>query len=352
MTPDDLAAISIPPDTPLKAALETIDAGRRQIALVVDENKRLLGTLTDGDVRRALLAGVALDDQVSRAMNAAPTTLSAQKRPSAIRRLMRQTGFQHVPLLDGEGRLCDLATQADLFGTVARRTRVVLMAGGLGTRLRPLTETVPKPMLPVGGKPLLEQIVLAFADQGFERFTISVNYRGEMVRDHFGDGSSFGVEIEYVEEDRRMGTAGALSLLPKRPESPFIVMNGDLLVDLAFERLLEFHAEKDAAATLVVREWTHQVPYGVVRIEDDLMIGIEEKPVQSFYVNGGVYVISPDALDHLEPGQPCEMPDFLTRVASGGGRVAAWPLRDYWRDVGRIDDLEAARSEFPDVFGG
>ena len=257
-----------------------------------------------------------------------------------------------MPVLDAEGRLVDLATVDDLFGVTPKDTRIVLMAGGLGTRLRPLTETIPKPMLPVGGKPLLEQIIGVFADQGFWRISISVNYRAEMVRDHFGDGSDFGVEIDYVEEDRAMGTAGALSLLPDKPDAPFVVMNGDLLVALQFSELLSFHKDMRATGTMVVRDYEYQVPYGVVRSENGLMTAIEEKPVERFFVNGGIYILSPEALDHLTPDEPLDMPDLLTRITGTGGRVGVYPLRDYWRDIGRIDDLEAARSEFDSVFRG
>ena len=351
MNRDELQALVIAPETTLREALGVIDRGRRQIALVVSEDGTLCGTLTDGDVRRGILRGIELDAPVSDVMNAQPTTMPGDAQPNALRRLMRQTKFQHVPLVDGDGRLVDLATQDALFGVAPKRTRVVLMAGGLGKRLRPLTETVPKPMLPVGGKPILEQIIAGFADQGFERFTISVNYRREMVQEHFGDGSALGVHIDYIEEDQPLGTAGALSLMKTRPQVPFIVMNGDLLVNIDFQSLLAFHAEKGASATLVAREYEQQVPYGVVRTEDDFMTGIEEKPIQTFLVNGGVYVISPEALDLLERDRALDMPDLLTALTGRGDRVAVWPLRDYWRDIGRVSDLEAARSEFGDVFG-
>ncbi len=257
-----------------------------------------------------------------------------------------------MPVLDADGRLVDLATVEDLFGVTPKDTRIVLMAGGLGKRLRPLTETVPKPMLPVGGKPLLEQIIGVFADQGYSRISISVNYRADMVRDHFGNGSALGVEIDYIEEEKAMGTAGALSLLNQKPDAPFVVMNGDLLVALQFSELLAFHADKGATGTMVVRDYEDQVPYGVVRSDDGLMTGIEEKPVERFFVNGGIYVLSPQALDHLTPGEPLDMPDLLTRITGTGGKVGVFPLRDYWRDIGRIDDLEAARSEFDSVFRG
>ena len=352
MDQDALKELTIAPDVTVRAAIETIDRSKRKIALVVANDGRLIATVTDGDVRRGILRGVDLDGPVDQVMHVSPTTVTEGAADAETRRLIRENKLQHVPVLDAEGRLVDLALVEDLFGVTPRDTRIVLMAGGLGTRLRPLTETVPKPMLTVGGKPLLEQIIGVFADQGFWRVSISVNYRAEMVRDHFGDGSAFGVEIDYIEEKQRMGTAGALSLLSERPSEPFIVMNGDLLVALQFADLLAYHREKSALGTLVVREYEHQVPYGVVRSAEGLMTGIEEKPIERYFVNGGIYVLSPEALDHLTPGDPLDMPDLLLRLGEAGGNVGVFPLRDYWRDIGRIDDLEAARSEFDSVLRG
>ena len=347
---DRLDELTIGPGATVREAIEAIDRSKRQIALVVGENRRLVATVTDGDVRRGILRGVTLDASVSDVMHTTPTTVTEGAPDAATRRLIRARKLQHVPVIDAEGRLVDLATVEDLFGVTPRDTRIVLMAGGLGKRLRPLTETIPKPMLPVGGKPLLEQIIGVFADQGFWRISISVNYRAEIVREHFGDGSDFGVEIDYVEEEQAMGTAGALSLLPEKPDAPFVVMNGDVLVSLRFADLLAFHKDKDARGTMVVREYETQIPYGVVRSDDGLMTGIEEKPIARYHVNAGIYVLSPQALDLLTPGQPLDMPDLLTRVTGQAGRVGVYPLRTYWRDIGRIDDLEAARSEFDSVF--
>jgi len=347
-----LNELTVGPDVSVRAAIEVIDRSKRQIALIVDAEGRLVATVTDGDVRRGILRGVDLDGPVSQVMHTTPTTVTEGAPNAQTRRLIRERKLHHVPVLDDHGRLVDLATVDDLFGVTPKSTRVILMAGGLGTRLRPLTETVPKPMLPVGGKPLLEQIIGVFADQGFWRMSISVNYKAEMVRDYFGDGSDFGVSIDYIEEEQAMGTAGALSLLSEKPDEPFLVMNGDLLVALQFSELLGFHREKNAAGTLVVREYEQQVPYGVVRSTDGLMTGIEEKPIERYFVNGGIYVLSPEALDFLEPGQPMDMPDLLTRLSGADHNVGVFPLRDYWRDIGRIDDLEAARSEFDNVFKG
>lgn len=352
MKTDELKALTVSPEASLREAIEAIDRSGRQIALVVDGAGKLVATVTDGDVRRGILRGVDIDGPVDQVMHLSPTTVTEGAPDAETRRLIRDRKLQHVPVLDQSGHLVDLATVADLFGVTPNNTRVVLMAGGLGTRLRPLTENVPKPMLPVGGKPILEQIIGLFADQGFWRISISVNYRREMVREHFGSGEGLGVEIDYIEEDQRMGTAGALSLLPEKPDEPFVVMNGDVLVALQFSELLAYHREKAAAGTLVVREYEQQVPFGVVRSKDGLMTGIEEKPVERYFVNAGIYVLSPEALDHVTPGDPLDMPDLLSALSNDGKNVGVYPLRDYWRDIGRLDDLEAARSEFDSVFRG
>lgn len=346
-----LRELTIAPDVSVRDAIAAIDRSGRQIALVVDAAGKLVATVTDGDVRRGILRGIDLDGSVEQVMHVTPTTVTVGAPDAETKALIRARKLHHVPVIDAAGRLVDLATVDDLFGVTPKETRVVLMAGGLGKRLRPLTETVPKPMLTVGGKPLLEQIIGVFAEQGFWRISISVNYRREMIEEYFGDGKGFGVEIDYVQEDQAMGTAGALSLLPERPEAPFIVMNGDLLVALQFSDLLAFHGDKGATGTMVVREYEQQVPYGVVRAEDNYMTGIEEKPVERYFVNGGIYVLSPEALDLIPRGAPMDMPTLLSEITSAGQKVAVWPLSDYWRDIGRIDDLEAARTEFDSVFG-
>ncbi len=350
MERDELEKLIISPDVSVRDAIAAIDRSGRKIVLVTDADGHLVASVTDGDVRRGILRGVDLDGPVTEVMHRNPTTVTETAPDAETRALIRARKLYQVPVLDEEGRPVDLALVDDLFGVTAKDTRVVLMAGGLGTRLRPLTETVPKPMLTVGGRPLLEHIIGVFADQGFWRISISVNYRAEMVRAHFGDGTAFGVEIDYIEEDQQMGTAGALSLLAEKPDAPFIVMNGDLLVSLQFSELLDFHAQKKALGTLVVREFEQQVPYGVVRTEEGLMTGIEEKPIERYFVNGGIYILSPEALNHLTTKDPLDMPHLLERLRQGGGRVGVYPLSDYWRDIGRLDDLEAARTEFDSVF--
>lgn len=340
------ATLVIAPDATLRDAIAVIDRGARQIALVVDEAGVLIATVTDGDVRRGLLRGLGLDAPVSEVMNRSPLTVRAEDGHEAAHRVMRARSLHHIPIVDDHGRFVDLAWIDEVSGLVRRETQVVLMAGGLGRRLRPLTETVPKPMLPIGGRPILEHILRNFVDQGFVRFTISLNYLGEKVRAHFGDGTAFGAAIDYVEEQERMGTAGALSLLTERPSAPFLVMNGDLLTQMRFDALLRFHDETGATATLCARPFEMQVPYGVIEADGPYLQGIVEKPVHSHFVNAGIYVLSPVALDALHPGEPLDMPDLFTRLTKTGAKAGVFPLREYWLDIGRQEDLQRARTEF------
>lgn len=217
-------------------------------------------------------------------------------------------------------------------------------------RLRPLTEHLPKPMLPVGDRPLLEVIIRNFLEQGFGRFTISVNYLADVIRSHFGDGSALGVEIDYIDENERMGTGGALSLMKEWPETPFVVMNGDLLTTLSFDQMLRFHMESNSSATMGAREFNMQVPYGVIQAEGTRLVGIEEKPNQSFYVNAGIYILSPLVAEFIKPGEPLDMPELFLRVMRKGDIASVYPIRDYWMDIGRVEDLERARVEFATVF--
>lgn len=343
---DTIASLITSPEASIREAIATIDRGGRQIAMVVDADGRLVATVTDGDVRRGLLRGVDLDAPVSEIMHRDPACARASEGREAAIALMRRKQFHHMPIVDGAGKLVDLLWIDNLTGVAHHDTRVILMAGGLGTRLRPLTETVPKPMLPIGGRPILEHILSNFTEQGFTRFTISLNYRGEMVRDHFGDGTAFGAEIDYVEETEKLGTAGALSLLPDRPEGPFIVMNGDLLTSMRFDALMRFHDETGAMATMCAREYSIQVPYGVIRTDGTRLLGIEEKPVHSHFVNAGIYALSPEALDLIEPGQPLDMPVLFERIIAQGQTPSVFPVREYWMDIGRMEDLERARTEF------
>ncbi|WP_338081965.1 nucleotidyltransferase family protein [Donghicola mangrovi] len=337
-------------DATIRESIAAIDRGARQIALVVDGENRLLGVVTDGDIRRALLRGVDIQAPVSEIVERRFSYVTELQGYAAARRLMREKSIHHVPILGPDNEVLDLVSIDDVSGLRRRDTEVILMAGGLGTRLRPLTETVPKPMLPVGGRPLLELIIENFVEQGFTNFTVSLNYKGEMISDHFGDGAAFGARIKYQQETQRMGTAGALSLLPERPNAPFVVMNGDLLTSMRFDALESFHIENGSIATMCAREYSVQVPYGVIETEGSRLSKIVEKPVHNHYVNAGIYMLSPEALDFIEPETPLDMPVLFERLVEAERIASVFPMREYWIDIGRIEDLERARTEYPSEF--
>lgn len=346
-----LKALTVLETATIRQAMEAIDRGAKQIALVVGEQGQLRATITDGDVRRGHLRGVALDATVTEIMQTGFTAVSEEEGHSAAMRHMRAHGLHQIPIIDATGRLVDLAVIDEKPDTTERNVRVILMAGGLGTRLRPLTETIPKPMLPIGGKPILELILRNLIDQGYNKFTLSLNYRGEMIREYFGDGADIGAEIDYLVEAKRMGTAGALSLIKTRPEQPFIVMNGDLITSIPFDALLRFHAETGAVATMCARDYQIMVPYGVIEVEDTSLRRIVEKPTYSHFVNAGIYVLSPDALNHVEPDEYLDMPTLFERIVAKGGGASVFPMQEYWIDIGRHEDLERARNEFEGLYG-
>ena len=340
----------IGPNATIREAMATIDHGRRQVALVVDETQHLLGTVTDGDIRRSLLLGTTLEAPVSEVMHGNPTVITRAEGLEKAQTIMREEILHQVPIVDDDGRVVDLITINDPVGSASFDTRVVLMAGGLGRRLRPLTDRLPKPMLPVGNRPLLENIIRNFLKQGFHRFTLSLNYQSEIIENHFGNGQKIDCEIDYIHETERMGTAGSLSLLKSRPTNPFMVMNGDLLTTARFDALMNFHVESGSAATVCAREYSMQVPYGVLHTDGTKLQSIEEKPTETYFVNGGIYVLSPKVLDYLEPGTPIDMPEFLDRLMTSEQLVSVFPIREYWIDIGRVEDLDRARSEYAAVF--
>lgn len=341
-----------PPTATIRQAIEVIDIGANQICLVVDQEEHLLGTVTDGDIRRAILRGLDMEAPVELVMNRDPHVASPNESDEVLLNRMMVEIIRQIPLLDGERRVVGLAYIDDLLKPAESRDNwVVLMAGGLGTRLRPLTENAPKPLLSVGDKPLLETILESFVDYNFRRFYISLNYKGEMIKNHFGDGGRWNVDIRYIEENRRLGTAGALQLIPERPTAPLVVMNGDLLTRMNFQHLLDYHRQQEAVATMCVRAYDFQVPFGVVKIEGTRIKGIDEKPLHSFFVNAGIYVLEPDLIDLIPAGQYFDMTTLFETVIEAGHTTAVFPIREYWLDVGQIDDLTRAAGEFDQVFG-
>ncbi|MFM2056680.1 MAG: hypothetical protein RLY71_1065 [Pseudomonadota bacterium] len=342
--------VLVGPQAQVRDALAVIDRTGSQIALVVDPQRRLLGTLSDGDIRRALLKGVALEAPVAQAMHRNPTCASVGDGRAAILAAMRRRGLHQMPVLDAERCVVGLELFGDFFDSPRRPNWVVIMAGGLGTRLGALTRDVPKPMLTVGSRPILETIVRLIAEQGFERIYLAVNYKAEQIEAHFGDGAAMGIDIRYLREQERLGTAGPLSLLPEPPSAPVVVTNADLLTKEDYGRMVDHHVAAQAHATMGVRPFEMQVPFGVVRERDGLIESIEEKPTQRYMVSAGIYVLSPQSLTHVPHGRPFDMPALFDALIAGGQRVRSHHVSSYWLDIGRMPDFERANLDFEEVF--
>ncbi len=346
-----LERITVSPHASLADTVACIDAGAAQVALVVDTDGRLVGTVTDGDVRRGILAGVTLDTPIENVMNRRPVTAPEATPGSDVLATMRRRRIHQIPLVDDAGRLVGLRIIDDLLERTPRHNRVVILAGGRGTRLMPLTNEVPKPLLPVGDRPIVERIIETCRDAGFQRVTLALNYRADLFRDHFGDGSRLGIDVDYLVEDEPRGTAGALSLLDDLPDQPILVMNGDVLTSLSFSHLFDYHTDHGADATMCVREYEHIVPFGVVSVDGHELTGLDEKPSLRFFVNAGIYVIAPSVLKLVPRSGRYDMPELFAKLRADGRPTSAFPIREYWLDVGRHPDLERARADANDVFG-
>jgi dTDP-glucose pyrophosphorylase len=333
----------LPIDSSLQQAIRCLDASSLQIAIITSPDGRMVGTLTDGDIRRGLLRGLELGSPVEGIIHREPLVVPPQWGRDIVLQLMQANKVHQLPVVDEQRRVVGLHLWDDLLTPTLRPNKVVVMAGGRGTRLLPHTEHCPKPMLPVGGKPMLEHIIERARSEGFHRFVLAIHYLGYMIEDHFGDGSKWQVEIEYLREQAPLGTAGALGLLQQRPEDPFLVTNGDVLTDIHYAELLDFHCRHGAAATMAVRlhEWQH--PFGVVKTKGVDIVGFEEKPVSRSHINAGIYVLEPRALELLGPEEHCDMPALFERLQSKHERAIVYPMHEPWLDVGRPDDLKLAR---------
>lgn len=336
--------------TSIMQALKIIDEEALQVAVVIKESGRLQGIVTDGDVRRGLLRGISLDQPVELIMNTDPIYVRLNEERGQVFALMKRKRIYHVPVVDQNYIVVGLELLSNLLQPNVSENRVVLMAGGMGTRLSPLTNNCPKPLLRVGNKPILETILENFYEYGFRKFYISVNYKADMIEEYFGDGQKWGVEISYLRERERLGTAGALSLLPEQVSSPLLVMNGDLLTKVNFQQLLEFHIKHSAMATMCVRDYNFQVPYGVVDVQDHQIMSIVEKPVQRFFVSAGIYVLAPSVLRFIPSGTYFDMPTLFEQIVKSGYTSSAFPVREYWMDIGRMPDFEKANIEFSEMF--
>jgi dTDP-glucose pyrophosphorylase len=345
-----LSTYLVSPSNTIRETLKCINASEG-IALVVDKDRHLIGTVTDGDVRRAVLTGIGLEMPVQRLLELrdkhlypTPVTALAGTSPSELLRLMNERAVRQVPLLDQTGKVVDVALLQDLFAQYEPPLKAVVMAGGFGKRLRPLTEDLPKPMLPIGEKPVLELIIGQLQSAGISKVQLTTHYKPEIIEKHFGDGARFGVEIQYVNEDQPLGTAGALSSVPVSDE-PMLVLNGDVLTQIDFRAMVAFHREHAAELTLGVRQYDFEVPYGVIKCDGVFVQRVDEKPTLNFFVNAGIYLLEPSAHRSIPSGQKFDMTDLIEKLQKEQRRVVAFPVIEYWMDIGRHVDYQQAQED-------
>jgi len=343
---DPLWRAVLPPDATIQQAIQNLDESALQIVLVVDGDGTLVGTVTDGDIRRGFLRGLTLDTRIDSIAFRDSLVVPPELGRETVLQLMHANKIRQLPVTDADRRLLGLHLMDDLVFPHERPNVMVIMAGGKGVRLRPHTENCPKPLLPVGGKPMLEHIIERAKADGICRFVLAIHYLGHMIEEYFGDGSKWQVKIEYLRENTPLGTAGALSLLQPTPAHPILVTNGDVMTDIRYGEVLDFHnRHAGASATMAVRlhEWQH--PFGVVNIRGVDIVGFEEKPTVRTHINAGIYVLDPEALGYLSQGGNCDMPTLFERLQQDSRRTIVYPMYEPWLDVGRPDDLSHARSQ-------
>lgn len=335
----------LPFDSTFKDAIRCLNDSSMKIALVVNKQGVFEGTISDGDIRRGLLKGLDLESPIESVTHRNALVVPPTFGRDMVLQLMRSNQLQQIPVVDEQQRVVGLHIWNDITTPPPRDNLMVIMAGGKGTRLMPYTENCPKPMVLVAGKPMLQHIIERSQQEGFKHFVLAVNYLGNMIEDYFGDGSRFGVKIDYFREQTSLGTVGALSLFTSWPETPFVVTNGDVITDIRYGELLDFHIRHDATATMAVRvhEWQH--PFGVVQLNGVDIVGFEEKPIARTHINAGVYALSPAALDLLGHGDHCDMPTLFERIQAKLLRTVAYPMHEPWLDVGKPEDLKLARDQ-------
>jgi len=343
---EDIKKILVSPASSIKETLEIIDKGVKQIALVVDKNNKLLGTVTDGDIRRAILDGKDLESSVDTVMNKNYTALSIDSNKEELKNTFKNKEINQIPLLDKNNIVRDIVLINDILKNKSKNNYVVLMAGGLGTRLRPLTEDIPKPLLPVGDKPILETIIEQFISFGFNNFIITVNYKADKIRDYFGNGEKYNANITYIEEEKRLGTAGALSLIEQKIDEPFFLMNSDLLTKLNFDSMLRYHLNKDNTLTIASREYKYEVPYGVLGVENEKVTSLEEKPDHKFFVSAGAYILNPELLTRIPGDEYYDITELIDVLLSENKDVGTFPIHEYWLDIGQHEDYKQAKDEY------
>lgn len=338
-----LAKLTVQEGASLKDAIRQIDQNLRGFVCVINTQGKLLGTITDGDVRRSILESLDLERPCEEIMNLTPTVASVELDEAAQLELLQKKGVRCLPLLDEDGKLVDVTHLSNLLMGPVNEKIAVIMAGGEGRRLRPFTENIPKPMLEVEGRPILEHIIEKLKTHGFKKFYLSVNYLSEVIEDHFKDGSDFGIEVNYLREKEKLGTAGALSLLPSGVSNAILVLNGDVISDVNFQNFLDFHIDNKSDFTMAASTYKIEIPFGVLKLDGEAIVGIDEKPTKSYLCNAGIYMLSPQVLTKVPRDTRFDMTELLNKSIESKYKINVFPLHECWLDVGRKEDLIRAK---------
>ncbi|MFK7800621.1 MAG: nucleotidyltransferase family protein [Anaerolineae bacterium] len=349
----NVSNIKVSATSSIRDVMNTIDKGSIGIALLIDDDQRLIATITDGDIRRAVLSGLSFDEDIGRmveqknafAVPKKPITATENTSKQELLNLMRQKTIHHIPILDSNERVVSIATLDELISDQTLPLQALIMAGGFGTRLRPLTNDMPKPMLPIGGVPLIERTVRQLKMYGITQINISLHYLPEKITDHLKDGDELGVKIDYIYEDEPLGTGGALDLI-KDKSRPLIVMNGDLSTSINFRDMYLFHKRYDSSITVGTRYYDVKVPYGIVETEGVSVARLREKPTYRYLANAGIYIVEPHTLSHIPKNEKFNMTDLIDIMIDSDKSVSSYPISEYWLDIGQISDYEQAQKDF------
>lgn len=353
MDSNDMKWMFVDSEDSIRVSMANIDNSTKGISFVRNSEGQLQGTVTDGDIRRAILNGCSLDEPVSKIMNRNFIFVTENYTQKLITNIFKQKSISQIPVLDDDMRVVDILYYRDLISREnLKSNQVVIMAGGLGTRLMPLTKELPKPMLQIGAKPLLETIINQLKTYGYHRFILCVNYKSDVIKNYFQDGTEFDVEIQYIEEEKRLGTAGAIRLAKEYLTEPFFVVNGDVLTRLNFEQFMDYHLKKENVITVGVKQHEIQIPYGVLDIKDEQLLSLREKPSFSYFINAGIYCLLPDILDSIPANEYYDITQLIDAQIKMSKRVGSFPITEYWLDIGQLEQYNQAKVDYKSIFHG
>lgn len=333
----------------IKQALEVLDLGARGIAFLIDDNNELRGTITDGDIRRSILKGISLDCSIDKIVHYNPICANVHMTRDDIKDLFIKKAVKEIPIVNDENILVDIISIQDILLPEGKKNPVIIMAGGLGTRLKELTQEIPKPMLKVGQDPMLQHIINNFKQYGYNKILISVNYKAEIIENYFQNGYAHGVKIEYIREHKRLGTAGGIRLAKEYLDTPFFVINGDIFTNLNVESMMGFHIENKFDITVGTRKHSFQIPYGVIQVEDNNIKELKEKPVIDYFINAGVYCLSPNILKYIPEDEYFEITDLINICIKNNMKVGSYEIDEYWMDIGRLEDYNKVNKDIYDL---